>query len=137
MKNNYNEQFLLTIGRIYAKVLAERNNQDYVVNGEQMRKFQEILKFFTKLAAESGGYIESVKLEPKEESAGLTAYFPLVDIYGKHIGKFAELISYTTGITMDNSYDGVCISLSVPNVFVPKSESEHFCDFISDSITEF
>lgn len=127
------DEFLLMIGKIYEAEMAKRSNEDFVVNPPQMKKFIAVLGFFLDLADCENGRIEALDVEPKQENAGLTATFPLVDIYGNNKEHFFEIISYVSAITMEATDNGVCLSVAVPEVFVPKAEQEHY----SDSTTDF
>jgi len=114
------EKFVRKIGHIYEKVMNLRDNDDFVVNQEQMDKFVEVLNFFYDTANNLNGELEPIRLEPKEENGGVTATFLLFDIYGENIQRFSKIIGYTSGITIESTVDGVCISVTVPGVFIPK-----------------
>lgn len=113
------EQFVRELGSLYEKVMELRKNEDYVVNQAQMDKFVEVLTFFTKATKKGHGKVESIDLKPKEEHGGLTATFVVFDVYGEEeVQKFSKVISYASAVTIDGTSDGICISLTIPNVFV-------------------
>lgn len=110
------------IWEMYEAELASRNNDDYVVNKAQFDKLIDAYEFFSSIAAESGGSVEDVKLEPKQITGGVTAYFTLFYLHGaKQLDKFAEIIKSMTAISIDAMLDGtVCISFTIPGVFEHK-----------------
>lgn len=118
----HQEDFLSVAGRIYEKVLSERNNEDYVFNPPQMEKYLKVVEFFVKMADECNGKIQPLHLEPKATSGGVTAEFLLFDVFGDMIPRFSEIITYLSAISIDNSCDGVCVSVTVPDVFIHKDE---------------
>ena len=114
-------EYVKRITQLYGAVLSLRKDDNYVVNQPQMDKFVEVLDFFMNAARKSNGNVEPVKLTPKEEHGGVTATFIVFDIYGEDIEKYCKVISYTSAITIDGTEDGICISVTVPEVFVPKN----------------
>lgn len=115
-------EYIKRITQLYGAVLSLRKDDDYVVNQPQMDKFVEVLDFFMNEARENHGKIEPVNLSPKEEHGGVTATFIVFDIYGEDIQKFCKVMSYTSAITIDGTEDGICISVTVPEVFVQKDK---------------
>ncbi len=118
-----NEEYVRRLGKLYEKVLSLRENDDYVINQPQMDKLVEVVDFFLDTARECNGEVEPVKLIPKEEHGDVTATFIVFDIYGDAIQRFCDVIKHTSAITIDVAEnDKVCISVTVPNVFVPKNK---------------
>lgn len=114
-----NEEYVKHIGELYSKVLSLRKDDDYVVNQPQMDKFVEVLEFFMDAARKSNGNIEPISLSPKEEHGGVTATFLVFDIYGEDIQKYCKVMNYASAITIDGTEDGICISVTIPEVFIP------------------
>ena len=113
------EEYVRRFGILYEQIMNFRKNEDYVVNQPQMDKLVEVLEFFIDSAKELGGKVEPVRLVPKEEHGGVTATFLVFDIYGEKVQRFCKVMSYCFGITIDSTFDGVCISCTIPEVFVP------------------
>lgn len=116
-----NEEYVKRLGQLYDKVLSLRDDDDYVINQPQMDKLIEVLNFFLDTAQKCNGKVEPVKLTPRAEHGGVTATFLVFDIYGEDIKKYCKVMSYTSAITIDGTEDGICISVTVPEVFVPKN----------------
>lgn len=117
------EAFLRKYGEEYLKVLAESSDNDYEINRTQWTKLLMILKYFSDFADRNGGSVEPCEIMPREEHGGVTAYFTVLDLKEKDIVKFCQMIALSNAITIDATTDGrVCISLSVPNVFVRKQD---------------
>lgn len=117
--------FIENVYGIYEALMQQRDNADYVVNWPQAQKFYRVWKFFQEEADNTNGsYLDPLYLQPKEEHGGLTATFLVFDISGERIKTFSEIIGYTSAVSMDATDDGrVCISVTVPNVFVPKDKA--------------
>lgn len=116
-----NDEFedIAYLGRLYEELLNSRNVDDFKINEIQFAKFAKVVEFFTTTAHKCNGKVEPVKLDPRAEHGGVTAEFIVFDIYGDGIPQFCEVMSYTSAISIDATYDGICISVTVPNVFVP------------------
>lgn len=114
-----NEEFIKQLGKAYEQIISIRKDDDYVVNPPQMNKFVEVAEFFTDLAEKGNGKVDTIVLSPREEHGGVTATFLVFHIYGEDIAKFSKVISYTSAVSIDSTEDGACISVTVPNVFVP------------------
>ena len=123
---NNPDEYIAELGRMYDKIMKERKDEDYVVNRPQMDKFVKVIRFFRSKTKELDGQIEEVRVVPKEEHSGLTATFIVFDLIGeRQTAEFAEIVSYTSAVTIDANDKGeVCISLTVPNVFVPAAEAK-------------
>lgn len=114
-----NEEYVKRLGQLYEKVLSLRDDDNYVINQPQMDKLIEVLNFFLDAAQKCNGRVEPVKLTPRAEHGGVTATFLVFDIYGEDIQKYCKVMSYTSAITIDATEDGICMSVTVPEVFVP------------------
>lgn len=112
------------LAKLNEKLLGLKSNDDYVVNEPQMKKLSKVFSFFIDAAQKNDGQVELSELIPKELSGGVTANFIVFDIGIKDIEKFCEAMRYTSGITIDSTNDGVCISVTVPDVFVPISKNQ-------------
>lgn len=114
-----NEEYVQRLGRLYNKIINLRKDDDYVINQPQMDKLIEVLNFFLDTAKECNGEVEPVKLIPRTEHGGVTATFVVFDIVGEVVQRFCDVMRYTSAITIDSTEDGICISVTVPEVFVP------------------
>ena len=114
-----NEEYVKRLGQLYEKDLRLRDDDNYVINQPQMDKLIEVLNFFLDAAQKCNGKVEPVKLTPRAEHGGVTATFLVFDIYGEDIQKYCKVMSYTSAITIDATEDGICMSVTVPEVFVP------------------
>lgn len=120
---NTNEEYVKRLGQLYNKVLSLRDDDDFVVNQPQMDKLIEVLNFFLDATQTCTGKVEPVRLTPKAEHGGVTATFLVFDIYGDDIQKYCNVMSYVSALTIDGTEDGICISVTVPEVFVPKNKT--------------
>lgn len=117
------EEFVAMVGAVYEQVRRTKRNSDYVVNQPQMDKFNEILAYFARKAAEyEGDEIQSISLEPIDECGDLTARFLVFSVNGEEaIQEFCKIISYCSAFDIDSIVpEGICISITVPRVFVEK-----------------
>lgn len=113
--------FLSKIGYLYESIMNLRDNDDYIVNQPQMDKFIEILKFFQDVSTGDNGKIEPLDIIPKEESGSITATFLLFNLFGDEVVRFSDIIKHASSIAIEATIDHeVCISVTVPNVFIPK-----------------
>lgn len=116
-----NEEYVRRLGILYQKVLDLRTDDDYVVNQPQMDRLMDVMNFFLDEAGEQDGEVQPVKLIPKREHGGVTATFIVFDIYGDKIQRFCDVMRFTSAISIHSiGEDGICISCTVPNVFVHK-----------------
>ncbi len=115
-----NEEYVRHIGEIYNHVMSLRKDEDYVINQPQMDKLVDIVKFFMTMTEKLSGKLEPVKLTPREEHGDITATFLVFDLCGSDIERFCDVVRHASAITIDATADcRVCISITVPNVFVP------------------
>lgn len=113
-------EFVARLGRTYEQLLSLRSNSNYVVNQPQMEKLVKCIDFFLDLAKDVDGQVLKSHLDPREESGDVIARFPIVDIYGDKVPRFAEIVSYCSVIGIDPTSDNrVEIACTIPNVFVP------------------
>lgn len=116
------EEFCYIFGKKFNEFLDEQKDEDYEINRPQWLKFIKVLKFFCDLTAKTNGRVERCEVRPREQHGGVTAYFTVLDIRANDIPAFCETLSLTSAITVDATEDGnICISVSVPYVFVKKS----------------
>ena len=119
-----NVEFVTSIGVLYQDMISKRRDEDYKVNQPQMDKLMKIYDLFNELADGAHGEVDPMLLSPREECGGATAYFPLLLISGDEIKRFMEAISACSAFSMDVGRGKVCISCTVPNVFVPINKEE-------------
>lgn len=114
------EVFVARLGKLYHEILKLRKDSNYTLNQPQMEKLVKVLDFFMKAAGELDGVVDKVDLIPREEHGGVTATFVVFDIYGEKVKEFCEAMIGCSAITIDATESGeVCISCTVPEVFVP------------------
>ena len=115
-----NEEYLARLGVLYIKIMSIRKDSDFVVNQTQMDKLVNVLTFFMDATKDLDGKVDPIKLTPREEHGGVTATFLVFDIFGENVQKFCDVMQFASAITIDSTDDGICISVTVPNVFVHK-----------------
>lgn len=115
-----NEEYLARLGKLYDKIMSIRKDSDFIVNQVQMDRLVNILSFFMDASENLDGKVEPLKLVPREEHGGVTATFLVFDLYEEGVKRFCDVMQYASAITIDSTEDGVCISVTVPNVFVHK-----------------
>ena len=112
---------LKSFGKLYESIKNLRDNDEFMINQKQMEKLFEVTEFFNKIAGESGGKVEPLKLVPNEEHGGVTATFIVFDMYGERLEEFKKIVQHLSALTIDSTTDNeVCISITVPNVFEPR-----------------
>lgn len=116
--------FIKKFGEIYEEVIALRDNDDYVVNPGQMDKFLDLISFFMGKAAKyDDDYVEIEKLEKKQEFGGVTATFVVFSLSGvDEVSEFCKVLKCCSAVSVDvvDEYK-VCISCTVPDIFILKS----------------
>ena len=115
-------EFAQRLGVMYNEVLKLRSDNDYAVNQPQMDKFLDVLKFYLDIAIDLTGDVEPVDLVPSREHGGVTATFQVFDLFGENVQRFCRVMSGCSALSIDiTDEDKVCISCTVPNVFIQKS----------------
>lgn len=112
------EEFVARIGRLYDRILSLRRDEDYVVNQNQMEKLVNVIDFFLDAEKELTGEVRPVDLVPREEHGGVTAVFVVFDVFGDQVKRFCDVMRECSAISIDVEGDQVCISCTIPNVFV-------------------
>lgn len=105
---------------LYKKVLSLRSDEDYAINQSQMDKLIKVLTFFMDESKRQDGKLAPTKLVPREEHGGVTCTFLVFDIYGDTVKQFCDVMKECSAITIDGTEDGICISCTVPNIFIKK-----------------
>lgn len=112
-------ELLCMIGGVYHQMMAERKDEDYVINRPQYDKFNELMRFFLQKSNELDGEIVPTVISPKNEHGDLTVKFTMFDVCGEEVAKFCDLMRACSAVSIDVSADDkVCISCTVPNIFV-------------------
>jgi len=104
-----------------SQAISERNDEDYIVNPIQQEKLLKIVYQFSKLIEESGGRFADYKLVPRLKHGYVTAVFTAVCLNGESISDFCNALSEASAISIDAALGGVCISVTVPDVFDRKT----------------
>ena len=104
----------------YERMMRSLKDEDYLVDTVQQAKFLRIVGEFIRLAKEFDGQIDQIEVIPRMENSGVTATFPIVALSGKSVSDFCSALHEASAISMDATDDGVCISVTVPNVFYRK-----------------
>lgn len=117
-----NEEYVRRIGIMYEKILELRKSGDYIVNQPQMDKLVDIYKLFLEIADDGPDEVEPFLMAPKEEHGGVTAHFVVFDVYGDMVKRFTDALSVCSAIGIDVANGKVCISCTVPNCFVLRTE---------------
>lgn len=117
------EKYVKRLAQIYEQVMSYRKDENYAVNQPQMDKLMEVLDFFNDIADKCDGEIVPIELVPREEHGWIMVKFVVFDIYGEEIQRFCDVMRCASAIGVDCETNGkVCISVTVPNVFVPINE---------------
>lgn len=107
------------MGELYEEILRFRKDDDYEINPAQLDKLVQVTAFFMDAAKQLDGRVEPVRLVPREEHSGVTAEFPVFDIVGEDIHWLCDVMQHCSALTIDPAGEGVCISCTVPDVFIP------------------
>ena len=120
------EEFARKLGIFMNEMLDSRKNEDFVVNQPQLDKYLEAVSYFQHIAEnDPDTTIEPIKIIPKEQCGYLTVYCNIFYINGADIRAFSEVISYCSAFTVDPLIDDrVCISLTVPDVYIEKDQTD-------------
>lgn len=115
------EAYVTEVAKLYDKVLKLRKDEDYVINPEQMNKFLDIVSFFAKKKVTDDAELVPIELIPKELHGGLTAKFVVFHLFSDDIPEFCDALMGASAFTVETDLDNkVCISVTVPNVYVKK-----------------
>lgn len=119
-------EFAKEITRIYNEEMGMRDENDYTVNEIQMERFFDICHFFRGIIKDIGeGYMEPIRFNPIEERGSITVYLRIMDMQGKEIQEFCDVFRYASAVSMNPTTDDmICISISVPQVFIRKDEKK-------------
>ena len=119
------DQTFLSLIREYHIEKETECNADYVVNPEQMLKYNRLCQYFMRKAAEDGEASVEIHSEPKYEHGNLTANFIVFDSHGNEIQELCRLMSNCSAISIDAGYGNqATISCTVPNIHIRRKESE-------------
>lgn len=114
-------EFARKLMEAYDKEVANASPEDYVTDPTQLQKLHDLVEFFKQAAADLGGRIESIELNPLNPPNGVTANFIVFDLFGDEIQRFCDVIRHCSAISMDVTVDNeISISCTVPGVFVFK-----------------
>lgn len=116
------EEFVRRMGKVYHNFLKMQKDEDYVINQPQMAKFCDIYEFLLETVKKCGGKVDESVLVPREECGGINAYFTVLDIWGDSVKKFCDVMKHASAFSIDSTNDGICLSITVPNVFIPKQK---------------
>lgn len=116
------QEVLELVYEAYKDELSKRNPDDYEVNQEQMDKFTSAYSFFFRLAKEDRVSVEPIRFSPTETSGGIIVYTHYLDFCGLELVEFCKVLLNATAIDFMPMTDGrVCISMTIPEIFKPKS----------------
>lgn len=128
-QNPTDEEFVAALGKMYREMIESRDPKDYSVNRVQMQKLIDLQNFFIELQKEmKDGSVELEELDPRALVGGVTAKYIIVDLSMDQVQKFADAIRGCSAISIEPIIDGdgaVCISCTVPDVFVKNTDSLH------------
>lgn len=115
-------EFIKMVGKLYQEYLDTHKNEDFEINQKQLKKLHEVYYFFLDKAKEyEGGFVEPLKLVPKEEFGDVVARFPIFSLNGTtEVSNFCEILDGCSAFGVDPVIDGICIDCTVPKVFIPK-----------------
>ena len=82
------------------------------------------LLYTSRLAEANDGTVETVHLSPRERCAGLEAQFLVLDLKPGDLPGFFRVLQYSTGLCLEAKTTGeVCMSMTIPDVFIKRSEA--------------
>lgn len=117
-------EFLRMVGQIYEYALSKENDDDYILNMPQYLKLVEAQAVFTRLAEANDGTVEMVHLSPRERCAELEAQVLVLDLKPEDLPGFFRVLQYGTGLYVEAKTTGeVCMSMTIPDVFIKRSEA--------------
>ena len=105
----------------FDKEMEGVTSDDFAIDTTQMKKLNDLIEFFKKAAKDLGGKIDSISLDPSNPPNGVTASFVVFDLFGDDVQRFCNVIRECSAISFDvTNRDEVCISCTIPGVFVRK-----------------
>lgn len=117
------EEEVTALAEFYSQVMSQRNDEDYIVNPLQMNKLLKAALFLDKAAKADGGKLLPIILSPKEEHGYLSAEFTVFHLSGEKAAEFLNILVNASAFTVDTNLDNnVCVSVTIPNVFVRKTD---------------
>ena len=124
MQEMNDTEFLRMVGQLYEYALSKENDDDYILNMPQYLKLVEAQAVFTRLAEANDGTMEMVRLSPRERCAGLEAQVLVLDLKPEDLPGFFRVLQYSTGLYVEAKTTGeVCMSITIPDVFIKLSEA--------------
>ena len=106
------------------KYLQETSDEDFTLNPPQALAFSTLVCRLKALAQKTDGTVEPIHLVPRLGYGDVTAYLPLLALQGEEVHKLCCALRCATAVTVDALIDGnICISITVPDVFIEKSFS--------------
>ena len=106
--------------------LRETSDEDYRPNPPQALAFTTLVCRLKALAQETDGTVEPIHLVPRLGCGDVTAVLPILNLSGKALQKLCHALRYASAVTVDALIDGnICISLTVPDVFIKKSFADY------------
>lgn len=115
------EEWVRRLGTLYEQLMSEEKDDDYVINPPQAEKFKNLVEFLAKEVELQHGSMDKIELVPKEKRGDVLVYFTDFTIRGSKVRQACELLSECSVFGVDSLIDGkVCISCTIPNVFVHK-----------------
>ena len=124
MQEMNDAEFLRMVGQLYEYALRKEDDNDYMLNTPQYLKLVEAQAAFTRLAEKNDGTVEMVRLSPRERCAGLEAQVLVLDLKPEDLPGFFRVLQYGTGLYVEAKTTGeVCMSMTIPDVFIKRSEA--------------
>ena len=124
MQEMNDAEFLRMVCQLYEYALRKEDDNDYILNTPQYLKLVEAQAAFTRLAEKNDGTVEMVRLSPRERCAGLEAQVLVLDLKPEDLPGFFRVLQYGTGLYVEAKTTGeVCMSMTIPNVFIKRSEA--------------
>lgn len=114
------ELFLTKLGKTYEDYLQHKNDFNFAIDEVQLKKLCGITDFLNNVALDCGGSVEPIELRPREEHGGVTANFTIFDVHGEQLETLHNLIKDISALSIDIQDGEVCISVTIPNIFIPR-----------------
>lgn len=108
-------------GAFYEDMIASRKNEDYVVNEEQLAKFNAARELFREMCEKHGGTFKADLPEPKVQHGDITAEVSNISFSGREIAAIKTIAGDSSAVAVIPLTDGtVSIEIVIPNIFVEK-----------------